>query len=158
MPYSVGMLRRLVLLCLPAALLIGADKPNLSGRWVADLAKSDFGMMPPPEKMERQIEQTDTELKLKSIQTANGRESTSEYKITTDGKETAIQIRGRDAKVSAAWEGANLVVSTKMEFNGMAISQKETWVLASDGKSLTCTNLVNTPQGDLTVKILLNKQ
>lgn len=138
-------------------MLFAADKPDFSGHWVADLAKCDFGMMPPPEKMERDIEHKDPDFKLKSLQKSARGENTSETKFTTDGKEATIKIRGNDAKMTAAWEGSKLVVTTKSEFNGMAISQKETWTLSSDGKTLNTENQIATPQGDITVKLVFTK-
>jgi hypothetical protein len=151
------MLRRFFLLCVPAAMLFAADKPNYSGHWVVDLAKSDFGMMPPPEKLERDIDHKDPDMKIKTVQKGQRGESTTESKYTTDGKETTIQMRGRDAKVIAKWDGAKLIVASKSEFNGAEISQTETWNLSADGKTLSIDNAIKAPQGEFTVKSVFTK-
>ncbi len=151
------MIRRLFLLGATAAFMFAADKPDFSGKWVVDLAKSDFGMMPPPEKLERTVEHKDPEFKLKSLQKSQRGEFTSESKYTTDGKEATIQLRGRDAKVTANWEGNKLVVVTKSDFNGNAVTQKETWNLSADGKTLSTESAISTPQGEFATKLTFTK-
>ncbi len=151
------MLRRTLLLAFASTMLFAADKPVFSGKWSIDLAKSDFGMMPPPSKFERDIEHQDPSLKLKTVQASQRGEVSTESAFTTDGKEATIKVRNRDAKVVAKWNGDKLSITTKSEFNGMEISQAETWVLASDGKTLTIDNAISTPQGDFTAKLVFAK-
>lgn len=151
------MIRRIFLLTASAALMFAADKPDFSGHWVVDVSKSDFGMMPPPEKMERVVEHKDPDFKMKSTQVGARGEQTSEVKYTTDGKEATIQMRNREAKVVAKWDGNKLVVTTKSEFNGTTLSQTETWMLSGDGKTLNTENQIKAPQGEFTVKLVFTK-
>ena len=151
------MLRRLLLLSIPAAMLMAADKPDFSGHWVVDLAKSDFGMMPPPSKMERDIEHKDPAMTIKSIQVSERGEMKNESKYTTDGKEATITMRNREAKVKAQWDGAKLKVNSKSEFNGNEITQDETWILSEDGKTLTINNAIKAPQGEFSAKLVFTK-
>lgn len=151
------MLRRFLLLCIPAAMLLAADKPDYSGHWVVDLAKSDFGMMPPPSKMERDIEHKDPDMSIKSLQVGERGEIKTESKYTTDGKEATIKIRNREAKVKAIWDGAKLKVNSKIEFNGSEITQDETWIISEDGKTLTIENAIKAPQGEFTTKSVFTK-
>ena len=157
MPYSEMMLRRILLLSIAATMLFAADKPNYSGHWVVDLAKSDFGMMPPPEKMERDIDHKDPQMQIKSVQKSERGEFTSESKYTTDGKEATIQMRNRDAKVVAKWVDNKLEVNVKSEFNGTSIGQKETWTLSDDGKTLTTQSEIQAPQGEFKTKLVFTK-
>lgn len=151
------MLRRILLLAIPVAMLVAADKPDYSGHWVIDLAKSDFGMIPPPEKMERDIDHKDPQMQIKSMQKSERGEFTTESKYTTDGKEATVQMRGRDAKVIAKWAVGKLEVNTKSEFNGTEITQNETWTLSSDGKTLTIDNVITAPQGEFAAKSVFTK-
>ena len=151
------MLRRFLLLCIPAAMLLAADKPDYSGHWVVDLAKSDFGMMPPPSKMERDIEHKDPDMSIKSLQVGERGEMKTESKYTTDGKEATIKMRNREAKVKAIWDGAKLKVNSKIEFNGSEITQDETWIISEDGKTLTIENAIKAPQGEFTTKSVFTK-
>jgi len=138
-------------------MLFAADNPNYSGHWVVDLAKSDFGMLPPPEKLERDIDHKDPDMKIKTVQKGQRGESTTESKYTTDGKETTIQMRGREAKVTAVWKDGKLNVNSKSEFNGAEISQSETWNLSEDGKTLTIDNEIKAPQGEFKTKSVFMK-
>lgn len=151
------MLRRTLCFAFSAALLAAADKPDFSGLWSIDLAKSDFGMMPPPEKLERTIDHKDPDLKIKTVQAGPRGERTTEQKLTTDGKEAAVQVMGRDAKSTASWKGGKLNVKTKLEFNGAEILQSETWSLSEDGKTLTIENAISSPQGEFTMKNVFTK-
>ena len=151
------MLRRFLLLCIPAAMLLAADKPDYSGHWVVDLAKSDFGMMPPPSKMERDIEHKDPDMSIKSLQVGERGEMKTESKYTTDGKEATIKMRNREAKVKAIWDGAKLKVNSKIEFSGSEITQDETWIISEDGKTLTIENAIKAPQGEFTTKSVFTK-
>lgn len=151
------MLRRFLLLCIPAAMLLAADKPDYSGHWVVDLAKSDFGMMPPPSKMERDIEHKDPDMSIKSLQVGERGEMKTESKYTTDGKEATIKIRNREAKVKAIWDGAKLKVNSRFEFNGSEVTQDETWIISEDGKTLTIENAIKAPQGEFTTKSVFTK-
>ena len=151
------MLRSIFLLCVPAVLLVAADNPNYSGHWVADLTKSDFGMAPPPERLERDIDHKDPDMKVKTTQKGQRGESVTESKYTTDGKESTIQMRGREAKIKAVFKDGKLVVASKSEINGAEIGQTETWTLSGDGKTLTIENEVKAPQGEFKMKLLLTK-
>lgn len=151
------MLRGFLLLCIPAAMLLAADKPDYSGHWVVDLAKSDFGMMPPPSKMERDIEHKDPDMNIKSLQVGERGEFKTESKYTTDGKEATIKMRNREAKVKAIWDGTKLKVNSRIEFSGSEITQDETWIISEDGKTLTIENAIKAPQGEFTTKSVFTK-
>ncbi len=151
------MLRRILLLTIPVAMLVAADKPDYSGHWVIDLTKSDFGMMPPPEKMERDIDHKDPQIQIKSMQKSERGEMTTDSKYTTDGKEATIQMRGREAKVIAKWVAGKLEVVSKSEWNGTEFTQNETWNLSSDGKTLTIDNVIKAPQGEFAAKSVFTK-
>ena len=151
------MLRRFLLLCIPAAMLLAADKPDYSGHWVVDLAKSDFGMVPPPTKMERDIEHKDPDMSIKSLQVGERGEFKTESKYTTDGKEATIKMRNREVKVKAVWDGAKLKVNSKFEFTGSEATQDETWSISEDGNTLTIENAIKLPQGEFTTKSVFTK-
>jgi hypothetical protein len=137
--------------------LTAADKPNLTGTWNIDLEKSDFGMMPPPTKLERKVDHKDPEFSVTTLQ-ANARgERTTEAKMTTDGKECEIQIMGRPAKAKAVWEGKSIVVNTKAEFQGTEVLQVEKWTLSEDGKTLTTEASLNSPMGENKSKLVFKK-
>jgi hypothetical protein len=145
------------LMAASAVVVLAADKPNFSGTWTAQMDKSDFGMMPPPQSMSRKIEHAEPEMKITTTQKGERGENTSESKFTTDGKEATVKMRNREAKLKAKWDGEKLIVESKSEFNGAELTQKETWSLSENGKMLTISNDINSPMGATTVKLVFAK-
>lgn len=145
-------------LTLFSGLLSAQDKPNFSGTWKMNGEKSDFGPMPAPEKLVRVIDHKDPEMQIKTTQSGQQGEVTSELKYKTDGTESVNKMRGQDVKGVAKWEGDKLVVRSKREVQGMEISITETWTATDAGKVLTVTNAIETPQGSFEAKIVLEKQ
>ena len=62
-----------------------SNKPNFSGEWKMNAAKSNFGQVPPPAKFVRRIQHSEPSLTVIEEQTAGGRDSTTTRKITTAG-------------------------------------------------------------------------
>ena len=120
-------------LAMTAALVVAlavagyAQKTDFSGTWTpepaADAAAGGGGGRGGGGPMT--VKQTATELTVET-QGRNGPQ-TRVYKL--DGTETEVQMGQMTAKVSAKWDGAKLVITTKTE-NG---EQVATWSLA-DGK------------------------
>ena len=143
---------------LTATLAVGADKPNYSGTWKLNLDKSDFGPVPPPEKLVRTIKHEDPTLNVSSVSVGPQGEVKNDSTYTTDGKESVNKMAGAEVKSNAAWDGSNLTIKYKREVQGMEISFVENWTLAPDGKVLTIVNNLSTPQGDVALKMVLEKQ
>jgi len=148
----------LALASLTATLASAADKPNFSGSWKLNTDKSDFGPVPPPEKMARTITHADPSLKYSSVSVGPQGEQKTEASYTTDGKESVNKLGGAEIKGVAAWDGENLTIKYKREVQGMDISFAENWTLSADGKVLTIVNNLSTPQGDFALKMVLDKQ
>lgn len=155
------MLRRICFALSVAALFNAAafaQKPNFSGTWRMNVAKSDFGPLPAPESRTDVIEHSDPNLKDSvSAQGAQGKqEFTANY--TTDGKEVTNKIGPREVKSTASWEGNNLVVNSRTSFNDNDITIKSTWSLSEDGKILTQNAHFTSPMGEADQKVVFEKQ
>ncbi len=151
--------RLLTLTALAAALCFAADKPNYSGLWKINAAKSDFGPMPQgPEKFERTIDHKDPAIKITTVQSMGGNERTTTVEYTINGQEQTIKAGAGEAKVTPAWKDEKLVVLSKREVQGMEIKSSESWSLSADGKVLTVDSELSTPQGDFKLKFVLDKQ
>ena len=150
---------------LPALALVGlfatslpaAEKPNFSGSWKLNSGKSDFGMIPAPDKMDRTIMHTDPTLKMTTVQSGPQGEMTSDMVLMTDGSDSVNKLRGTDVKSVAKWDGDKLTVKSKREAQGMEINLTETWTMSADGKVLTVINAVSTPQGDFEAKVIMDR-
>lgn len=135
-----------------------AAKPNFSGEWKLNPQKSDFGPMPAPDSATLKIDHNEPELKVSSTTATAQGEMKNDAKYTTDGKECTNTMGPMQVKSTAKWEGDELAMSGKMEFNGMEITMKGKWVLSADGKTITQTSHLVSPQGEIDMKAVYEKQ
>ena len=109
---------------------------NYSGNWTLDVSKSEFGPMPGPNTRTDVIEQNDA--MLKDTATQDGAQAgTATITYDLNGKETTNQVGPLEVTSTAAWQGAELVVNSKSNFQGTDVTLKAVWSLSSDGTTLT---------------------
>jgi hypothetical protein len=143
-----------------AGLSLAADHPNFSGDWTMDAAKSDPGPIPAPASMTRKVAQGDPAITVVEAQVGGPQgdvNSTSKY--SADGTETANTMMGAvPTKSTAKWDGSNLLIVTKADFQGMEITINSKWSLSADGKVWTDAWHLVTPQGEIDITWVLNKK
>jgi hypothetical protein len=127
--------------------------PNLTGNWMLNLAKSQYGQFPAPEVMMRQIDHKDPVLSMTTYQKGAQGEVTTSLKYTTDGKAV---VNGEN-KGSAHWESDKLVIESSRDYQGTKLTQREEWSLSADGKTLTIATHVKLPNGEFDVKQVFEK-
>jgi hypothetical protein len=133
----------LAILALPVA--AQDDRPNLSGTWQFDVAKSELHTV----KVAGAtwvISEDDTSIQIS--ESADGASKKVELKCTTDGKE--CKVAGSKTKTSFWYNGAMLV---EMETKGDTVVRYR-MKLSDDGKTLTVdtTSIVpQSAQGDVLV-------
>lgn len=127
--------------------------PNLSGNWMLNLTKSQYGQFPAPEVMMRQIDHKDPVLSMATYQKGGQGEVTTSLKYTTDGKAV---VNGEN-KGSAHWESDKLVIESSRDYQGTKLTQHEEWTLSADGKTLTIATHVKLPNGEFDVKQVFEK-
>lgn len=132
--------------------------PDFSGNWKINAAKTDVGPLPAPEKYEQKIEHNDPSLKFTINQANQMGEFTSDHTYTTDGAECVNKIRGNEMKSKVTWEGEKLKFESKMNFQGNEVSFLDKWSLSADGKVMTIERHIASPQGEIDVKYVLDKQ
>jgi hypothetical protein len=133
-------------------------KPNFSGKWKMDNAKSDFGPIPGPQKMLRTVQHDEPKIKIVNEQAGAQGEIRTELNYTTDGKEFTNTSRGGESKGTASWVGDSLVVKTKRTLQGSEIDQTDRWTMSPDGKTMDISTTLKTPQGEFEIKIAFEKQ
>jgi hypothetical protein len=144
-----------VALALLAGTAHAADKPNFSGNWKMNAAKSSFGPVPPPDSITRKISHSEPSISIDEEQlTAMGLQKTTRV-YTTDGKEMSFEAQGAHVTSTAAWDGNTLVVTSNVPEAGLRYLDKMT--LAEDGKTMTSTLRIATPQGDLDMIIVFER-
>jgi hypothetical protein len=141
----------------PAMRASGA-KPNYSGTWKLNVAKSDFGPIPGPETRTDVIDHKDPMLKVSTAQ--EGPQGKQDYTLnmSTDGKENTNTPGGLEVKSVGGWEANNLVLNIKLKIQDNDIEAKATWVLSEDGKTLTQNQHLTTAMGELDQKMVFEKQ
>jgi hypothetical protein len=139
-----------------AAKAATSDKPNFSGEWTMNAAKSNFGQVPAPAKFVRKIQHHEPSLTVIEEQSAGGRDSTTTRKITTDGKSVTLELNGAAALCSSVWDGTDLVATTALDSVGLKFTDRMS--LSSDSKTLTSKVQIATPQGDADLIIVFDRQ
>ena len=117
-------MNRVVILFALASLSLAAA-PNLTGSWMLNVAKSEYGQFPAPQVMTRQIQHKDPALSMSTYQKGAQGEVTTEVKYTTDGKPV---VNGENHGF-AHWDGDKLVIESSREFQGTQLKQREVWTL-----------------------------
>jgi hypothetical protein len=151
-----------VVLLLAAVTRAQDNRPNFSGTWNLDVAKSDFGGAPAPESIVHVMEHKDPNLKVTSTQKNQQGELTNVRTLTTDGKENINKMRtmagDQDVKSTSTWNGRKLANAMTLDIQGNAIEINEVWDLSEDGKILNVVRDIKTGQGDFHQTYVYNKQ
>ena len=142
-----------------AGIALAADKPNFSGDWKMNAAKSNFGAITAPATYTRKVTHVEPSITIENTQTGTAlgdQHDTRTY--TTDGKEVSYQANGADVKAAITWDGNALLINSKASIQGMDILIKDTITLADDGKTMTDAVHVASPQGDIDLALVFDKQ
>ena len=133
---------------------VAQSKPNVTGTWKMNLAKSKFAAGG-PETLTIKFEQKDASLQeWLTIGRPQG-ERTMELSYKTDGSQNTAQVEGQDIKTMAKWEGdALLIVLT--DPNGGTFSRRFT--IVDGGKAMTIAVRQTSPNGDKDDTVFLEKQ
>ena len=154
------MSRKLTIALLLFAFAAFADdaKPNLSGTWKLDIAKSDFGQMPGPDSRTDIIDHKEPVVKESVSMSTQQGDISWDVTYTTDGKDSKNTVMGSDMVSNAHWDGGKLVVDSKANFGGSDMTIHGTTVLSDDGKILTMQAHMSGPMGEGDQKLIFVKQ
>ena len=154
-----SLLKTSLLLAALAGMALAADKPNFSGDWKLNIAKSTMGPIPAPTTYTRKVTHAEPSITIEDTQTGSplgDQHDTRTY--TTDGKEISYQAQGADVKSAATWDGDALQIDSKASIQGMDLVIKDKVTLGDDGKTLSDTVHITTPMGDLDLVLVFEKQ
>ena len=152
------MLRATLLTILITAGALAQSQPNFSGTWKMNVAKGDYGMLPPPESRTDAIQQSGDTVtqKVSAVNQQGKQEYTLAFK--TDGTETVNKIADREMKITAKWDGAALAVTTKLSLQGQDILVQSKWTLSEDGKTMNQAVHLAAAMGEMDQKVVYEKQ
>jgi hypothetical protein len=152
--------KALLMIAALAGMALAADKPNLSGDWKLNAAKSNFGQIPAPATYTRKVTHAEPSITIEDTQTGSAlgdQHDTRTY--TTDGTEISYQANGADVKSGAAWDGVALQINSKVSIQGMELLVKDKITLGEDGKTMTDAVHIAVPQaGDIDLTLVFEKQ
>ena len=168
-PHAPRPSRRALLFALPVALLLPQlnyaqaplppPRPDFSGRWRMVKDKSDFGGFAIPDLVVRVIEHHDPTLNVHTVQTTGTKTTTADVSYFTDGSQTSNVINGHDATSKAFWDGPALVIRTNMkDSKNEDVVIEDRWELSDDQQTLTTTSHIETPKGQVDMKLVCVKE
>ena len=150
------MTKRVFLTIFLVQALCFAQKADFSGSWKLNKAKSDFGSLPEqmiPEAASRVISNTDAEMNVSGSDTSARGERALKLAFKLDGSDSVNQQRGADVKTNAAWDGAAVLMKSKIDIGGTAVDMEERYSLSADKQVLfNDTKVIGTPIGDVVIR------
>ena len=141
-----------VLAGVPAA----ADKPNFSGDWKMNVAQSNFGALPGPSSIVRKITHAEPSLVIVEQQEGGLGDQTTTRKYTTDGQDMSFESGGAVVKGNAVWEGDALILTSTVD--AMSVKFTDRMTLTGDRRTLVSAVHISSPQGDLDIMIVFDRQ
>lgn len=135
-------------------IMAAQDRPDLSGTWQLDPAKSEM-QLNKVSAMTMVISEQDGKIKInQNEKLADGKERKIAYNCTTDGKE--CNVEGEPAKASFWYNGA-MLVSMETKRNGSNVTRYR-MKLSPDSKSLNVEISSLVPQSEKVDKLVFAKQ
>ena len=165
---AAGSVAVVALVALSLVVAAAAAKPDFSGKWALDKAKSE-GLLPNVDQT-MTVTQTGDKIELETKITGGPQgERTVKDSYTVDGKEADFTPQGPQGPIgkgkrTAKWsaDGAGLEVSETATLDGPngpdEVSATRKWTLAADGKTMTIELTFNGEQGTQKTKRTFVKQ
>ena len=167
----------LAFLAMPYSTFAQAGKANFSGNWVLNAEKSQMGQgqgQPPQGAGQGQGQRMggfgggpltvkqEANL-LTQVRTRTGQDgtaTTTETKVTLDGKETVNTTQRGESKLTATWsaDGKSLTIVTKRSFNGNEMVTTEVWSLTDANTLAVKTTRRNMDGQDMTTTMVYDKK
>jgi hypothetical protein len=148
-----------VIIAALAGIALAADKPNFSGDWKLNAAKSNFGPIPAPTTYNRKVTHAEPSITIEDTQTGSALGDQHDKRTyMTDGTEISYQANGADVKGGMTWDGDTLLINSKASIQGMDIIIKDKVTLGEGGKTLTDAVHIESAQGDLDLTLVFDKQ
>jgi hypothetical protein len=131
-------------------------KPNFTGEWKVNLTKSNFGALPPPTSLTRSITHDEPKLTIVEQQVGALGEQSATRTYVTDGTPTTFEAQGATVPTSATWQDNTLLVVSSVEAIGLTFNDRMT--LSPDGKTLTSVVHISSPQGDVEMTVVFERE
>jgi len=135
-----------------AALRPQNSKPNLSGHWIMNAAKSTGRN---PKTCEETIEHRDPGLTITTVSEDPRGRSKTFLKLTTDGRESVNDVNGNEFHSKSHWEGGKLVTVVTGD---RGLTMTEVRSLSADGRVQTVESFMGTARSTPMATRVMEKQ
>lgn len=143
---------RILVKFLPLTLLVGAaalaqppKKPNFTGTWRANFAKSNL-QIKHPDSTVFTIEHREPRFVLFRTHTFDGKSDTWGIELTTDGNEVVRKEDGRTLHARLIWEGDSLVFDVALDLPEGKGHDRVKYSISKDGRTLTALESYRDPK------------
>jgi len=132
--------------------------PNLSGTWVLQVDKSDFGTMQALTSRTDLFDHQEPKLTITRKILSAGSETTSTLVYAVDGKPYKNMAGGSELTSTLKWDGQTLVMVTTVSNPQGEATVTDRYTLAADGMTLTQARTVVVQGQELKQTLVLAKQ
>ncbi len=132
--------------------------PNLSGTWVLQVDKSDFGPLPAPTSRTDVVDHQEPKLNIKRTTVQNGTEVVGNLVFVIDGTEYKNTMGPQQLASTLKWDGDVLVVTTNTSVAQGDITLLDRYSLSADGKTLTQDRTISVQGQSVGQKLVFAKQ
>ena len=140
-------------------------RANLNGNWNLNVAKSDFGQVPPPLRQSESILQAGEEFVIGiTLEREEMKQNyTLRFRAGGDAMPLAVGSFPEDApfrilSVKGEWQGQTLIVTEKVSFQGSDGTLTARYTLSGGGKVLTKQTHVSMSAGEFDTRTVYDKQ
>lgn len=145
-------------LAVPASLLSAQGVPNLSGTWVLQIAESDFGPLPAPERRTDIIDHQEPSLVVRRMTVAQGQEASLELKYAVNGEPHQNDAGGAVVVSRLRWEGRVLVMVSTVSGAQGEVTLTDRYILSDDGQTLVQERGLQVQGQEFSQRMVLKKQ
>jgi hypothetical protein len=164
-------MKRLIAALLVMGMMVGvqaqtasAAKPDFTGNWKLNVAKSDYGQVPPPTMETNVVTQTGDDFKVLVTQAGSvgDQNYTLSFKAGGDVAPMAGDAFPANSEFSilsskAEWAGRVLVMTQKAKYQGGPVDISSRWTLSDDGKVITKITSFSLDQGNFVTTTVFEK-
>ncbi len=143
------------LLCLLIAPLLAADKPDFTGYWELNVAKSKFGNMPKPTRMALSAVRDGDRLKAEQTTWDGEGHQTVTGTWYLDGKDRPVEAASQF--MEKIWWQGDVLVDEKRSLD-RTFTERVLMKLSRDGKTATEVVIVKSPNGNNTETLVWEKR
>jgi hypothetical protein len=149
----------LVLIAAATALAQTPAKPNLTGIWIMDVAKSSFGGLEAPQSARYLIRHLGAKIEMQYEVDGH----VTRVDVTPDGEEHLLESLPESENLARVyWLGAVLVFEGRIKptasSNAPVVKWTSRWSLSEDKKTLTIDRHITSQQTSVEQKVVFEKQ